>query len=275
VEQPGSRPDKEEAVPVKVAVCVKQVPDPSQPPALDPATRTLVREGKVVMDDADGHGVELGLQLTAGGGEVVVVSMAPGDEVAGLRPALAMGAAGAVLVSDPALAGSDALGTAKVLAAVLRRIEPDLVVTATESTDGYTGTVPAQVAELLGLPMVTFAKHVELAGDGAVKVQRQTEAGYDEVTCALPAVVSVTTSVAQPRYPSFKGIVAAKSKPIERLTLADLGLDAGEVGQAGARQEIVEVRPVEQRSGGEIVTDEGDAHERIVALLADLKVISR
>lgn len=259
---------------LKVAVCVKQVPEPSLPPALDPQTSTLVRDGKLVMDDADAHGVELGLQLTeAAGGEVVAVSMAPRDEIAGLRPALAMGAASAVLVSDPALAGTDALGTAKVLAAVLRRVEPDLVLTATESTDGYTGTLPAQVAELLGLPMVTFAKHVELAGDGAVLVQRQTEAGYDEVTCPLPAVVSVTTSVAQPRYPSFKGIVAAKSKPVERLSLADLGLSGDEVGQAGARQEIVEVRPVEQRSGGEIVTDEGDAHERIVALLADLKVI--
>jgi electron transfer flavoprotein beta subunit len=262
---------------VKVAVCVKQVPDPSLPPALDPGTRTLVRSGKVVMDDADGHGVELALRLTEqAGGEVVVVSMAPGDDVAGIRPALAMGASGAVLVSDPALAGSDALGTAKVLAAVMRRVEPDLVLTATESTDGYTGTLPAQVAELLGLPMVTFAKHVELAdGAGAVVVRRQTEAGYDEVTCELPAVVSVTTSVADPRYPSFKGIVAAKGKPVERLSLADLGLSADEVGAAGAGQEIVDVRPVEQRSAGEIVTDEGDAHERIVALLEELKVIAR
>jgi electron transfer flavoprotein beta subunit len=263
---------------VKVAVCVKQVPDPSLPPSLDPGTKTLDRSGKVVMDDADGYGVELALQLTERtGGEVVVVSMAPGDDVGAIRPALAMGASGAVLVSDPALAGSDALGTAKVLAATLRRVEPDLVLTATESTDGYTGTLPAQVAELLGWPMVTFAKHVELAEEaaGAVRVRRQTEAGYDEVTCGLPAVVSVTTSVATPRYPSFKGIVAAKGKPVERLALADLGLDGGEVGQAGARQEIVEVRPVEQRSAGEIVTDEGDAHERIVALLEELKVISR
>jgi len=263
---------------VKVAVCVKQVPDPSLPPSLDPVTKTLDRSGKVVMDDADGYGVELALQLTErAGGEVVVVSMAPGGDVGALRPALAMGAGGAVLVSDPALAGSDALGTAKVLAAALRRVEPDLVLTATESTDGYTGTLPAQVAELLGLPMVTFAKHVELADEagGAVRVRRQTEAGYDEVTCELPAVVSVTTSVATPRYPSFKGIVAAKGKPVERLTLADLGLGGGEVGQAGARQEIVDVRPVQQRSAGEVVTDEGDAHERIVALLEELKVISR
>jgi electron transfer flavoprotein beta subunit len=260
---------------VKVAVCVKQVPDPSLPPALDPRTRALVREGKLVLDEADGYGVELGLQLAgAAGGEVVVVSMAPRDEVAGLRSALAMGASSGVLVSDPALAGTDALGTAKVLAAVMARVEPDLILTATESTDGYTGTLPAQLAELLGLPMVTFAKQVELTA-GTLTVRRQTEAGFDEVSCELPAVVSVTNSVAQPRYPSFRGIVAAKNKPIERLGLAELGLAPGEVGEAGAGQEIVEVRAGEQRSAGEIVTDQGDAHERILALLEELKVVSR
>jgi len=261
---------------VKVAVCVKQVPEPSQPPALDPRTRTLDRSGKLVLDEADGYGVELALQLVeaAGDGEVVVVSMAPRDEVAGLRSALAMGAGSGVLVSDPALAGADALGTAKVLAAVMRRLEPDLVVAATESTDGSTGTLPAQLAELLGLPMVTFARRVELAG-GELRVERQTEAGFDEVTCPLPAVVSVTNRVARPRYPSFKGIVAAKSRPVERLKLADLGLDPDQAGGAGARQEITEVRAVEQRAAGEIVHDQGDAHERVLALLEELKVVPR
>jgi electron transfer flavoprotein beta subunit len=260
---------------VKVAVCVKQVPDPSVSPALDPQTRTLDRGGKLVLDEADGYGVELGLQLAeAAGGEVVVVSMAPRDELAGVRSALAMGASAGVLVSDPALAGSDALGTAKVLAAVMGRVEPDLILTATESTDGYTGTLPAQLAELLGLPMVTFATQVELDG-GKLLVRRQTEAGYDEVSCELPAVVSVTNSVAQPRYPSFRGIVAAKNKPVERLTLTDLGIAEGDVGEAGAGQRIVGVRAGEQRGSGEIVTDQGDGHERIIALLEELKVVSR
>ena len=135
-----------------------------------------------------------------------------------------MGAAKAILVSDDALAGSDALGTAKVLAAAIKRANPDLVVMATESTDGYTGTLPVQVAELLGFPSVTFAKSIAVDGS-SVKVERQTEAGYDEVVCPLPAVVTVTAGVVEPRYPSFKGIMAAKSKPVDNLTVADLGLD--------------------------------------------------
>jgi electron transfer flavoprotein beta subunit len=258
---------------VNVVVCVKQIPDPATPGRLDPETKTLVREGKLILDDSDAYGVEMGLQLAgASDGEVTLVSMAPNNEVSGLRTALAMGAAKAILVSDEALAGSDALSTAKVLAAAIKRAEPDLVLAATESTDGYTGTTPAQVAELLGLPMVTFAKHVEVA-DGGVKVQRQTEAGYDEVECPLPCVVTVTAGVVEPRYPSFKGIMAAKNKPVEELKVADLGLTAEDVGWPGSRQEITEVADAEQRKAGEIVEDEGDAHERVVQFLEQLKVI--
>ena len=165
-------------------------------------------------------------------------------------------------------------GTAKVLAAAVRTLDPapDLVLTATESTDGYTGTTPVQLAELLGWPSVTFAKHVEVAG-GIVKVQRQTEAGYDEVTSPLPAVVSVTAGVVEPRYPSFKGIMAARSKPVSEHTVASLGLNPGEVGFGGARQEVVSVQAAEARSSGEIVVDEGDAHERVAAFLDQLKVL--
>src|SRR5918911_1354805 len=222
-----------------VVVCVKQIPDPVNPGALDPSTKTLKREGKLILDDSDAYGVEMALQLAtaAGGGDVTLVSMAPNGETSGLRTALAMGAAKAILVSDDSLKGSDALSTAKVLAAAIKRAEPDLVITATEATDGYTGTVPEQVAALLGLPSITFAKHIELA-DGKAKVQRQTEAGYDEVEAPLPAVVSVTAGVVEPRYPSFKGIMAAKSKPVDQLTVADLGLDNSQVGWAGAGQEI-------------------------------------
>jgi electron transfer flavoprotein beta subunit len=259
---------------MKVAVCVKQIPDPATPGRLDPGTRTLVREGRLILDDSDAYGVEMALQLVdaAGGGEVVLVSMAPRGETGGLRTALAMGASRAVLVSDDALVGSDALGTAKVLAGALRRVEPDLVVAATESTDGYTGTTPVQVAELLGLPSITFAKRVEVA-DGTLKVERQTEAGYDEVTCPLPALITVTAGVVEPRYPSFKGIMAAKTKPVEELAVADLGLDPAQVGWAGARQEITEVVPTEQRKAGELVDDQGDAHERIIGYLEQLKVL--
>src|SRR4026209_1885124 len=154
-----------------VVVCVKQIPDPAIPGELDPSTHTLDRSGKLILDESDSYGVEMALQLvdTAGEGEVTLISMVPNGEVSGLRTALAMGAAKAVLVSDDALHGSDALSTAKVLAKCVERVgSVDLVLTATESTDGYTGTVPAQIGELLGWPSLTFAKHIE-TGDGKVK----------------------------------------------------------------------------------------------------------
>jgi len=253
---------------MNVAVCVKQIPDPATPGKLDPATNTLVREGKLILDDSDAYGVEMALQLVdkAGGGEVTLVSMAPNGEVSGLRTALAMGAAKAILVSDDALKGADALTTAKVLAAALQRAEPQLILAATESTDGYTGTTPVQVAELLGLPSVTFAKHIEVDGD-KVKVDRQTEAGYDEVECPLPCLVTVTAGVVEPRYPSFKGIMAAKGKPVEELKVGDLGVEVA-VGQ-----QVVDVAAAEERQAGEVVVDEGDAHERIISFLEELKVL--
>jgi len=259
---------------MNVVVCVKQIPDPAAPSALDPTTHTLVRSGKLILDDSDSYGVEMALQLAGNveGSEVILVSMAPNGEMSGLRTALAMGASRAILVSDEALEGSDALSTAKVLAAAIRRAEPDLVIAATESTDGYTGTLPVQVAELLGLPSVTFAKSVSTDGT-SLKVERQTEAGYDEVESPLPALITVTAGVVEPRYPSFKGIMAAKSKPVDNLTVADLGIDPSEVGAAGARQEIVDVSEAEARSGGEIVVDEGDGAQRIVSFLEQIKVI--
>jgi electron transfer flavoprotein beta subunit len=258
---------------MNVVVCVKQIPDPAAPSALDPSTNTLRRVGKLILDESDSYGVEMGLQLSdaAGGGEVALVSMAPNGETSGLRTALAMGAARAVLVSDPALQGSDALTTAKVLAKAIGRLGgADLVIAATESTDGYTGTVPEQIAELLGLPSVTFAKHVEVEG-ATLKVRRQTESGYQEVTCPTPAVVSVTAGVVEPRYPSFKGIMAAKSKPIDEVTAADLGVSP--VGWAGAGQEVVEVVAAETRQAGEIVEDDGEGYAKVVAFLENLKVI--
>ncbi|HYF45123.1 MAG TPA: electron transfer flavoprotein subunit beta/FixA family protein [Acidimicrobiales bacterium] len=258
---------------MNIVVCVKQIPDPAEPGALDPETNTLKRDSKLILDEADSYGVEMALQLAGDDGEVTLVSMAPNSETGGLRTALAMGAAKAVLVSDESLAGSDSLGTAKVLAKAIGRVEGyDLVLTATESSDGYTGTVVEQLAELLDLPSVSFAKEIHLA-DGGVEVQRQTELGYDEVSCPTPAVVSVTAGVVEPRYPSFKGIMAAKNKPVDEVTVADLGIDAGEVGFGGANQEVVDVTAAPEREAGEIIEDEGDAHERIVAFLDELKVL--
>jgi electron transfer flavoprotein beta subunit len=260
---------------MNVVVCVKQIPDPADPGALDPSTKTLKRDGKLILDESDSYGVEMALQLVAaaGGGDVTLVSMAPNAEVSGLRTALAMGAAKAILISDEALAGSDALGTAKVLAKAIERVDgADLILTATESSDGYTGTIPEQVAALLDLPSVTFAKHIEIDGS-TVKVQRQTDTGFDDVTCPLPAVVSVTAGVVEPRYPSFKGIMAAKSKPVDTLSVGDLGLEASQVGWAGAGQEIVTIEDAPKRQAGEVVEDDGSGFEKIVAYLENLKVI--
>jgi electron transfer flavoprotein beta subunit len=259
---------------MNVLVCVKQIPDPATPGELT-AQHTLKREGKLILDESDSFGVEMALQLVdkAGGGEVTLVSIAPNDEVSGLRTALAMGAAKAVLVSDPSLAGSDSLSTAKVIAKAVERVgDVDLLLTATESTDGYTGTIPGQVAELLDWPSLTFAKEVTI-GDGKVTIQRQTEAGYDVVEASLPAVVSVTAGVVEPRYPSFKGIMAAKNKPVDAVKPADLGLADDQVGWAGARQEITSVEQAPERQAGEKIEDDGTAFEAVVAYLEKLKVV--
>src|ERR1700685_2564820 len=257
---------------MNIPVCVKQIPDPAAPQSFD-SSNNLNRSGKLILDEADTYGVEMALQLVdkAGGGEVTVVSMGSANDVAGLRNALAMGASKAVIVSDDSLRGSDALSTAKVLAAVLRRENFDLILAATESSDGYTGTLPVQLAELLGLPSITFAKAVSAEG-GTVKVSRQTEEGYDEVTAPLPALVTVTAGVVEPRYASFKGIMAAKSKPLEVLSVGDLSL-GDQTGPAGARQEITDVVVAESRAAGEKYVDEGDGAERIVGFLESIKVL--
>ncbi len=259
---------------MKVVVCVKQIPDPADPGALDPETRTLKRDVKLILDESDSYGVEMALQLVdaAGEGEVHLVSMAPNNERSGLSTALAMGAASATLVSDPGLVGSDALTTAKILAATIREQNPDLVIAGSESSDGYTGTVPEQIAAVLDLPSVTAAKEVEVDGS-TLKVKRQTDSGYDSVDCPMPCVISVTAGVVEPRYPSFKGIMAAKSKPVEEKTAADYGFSAEQIGWAGSGQEIVDVSVAPMREAGEVIEDDGEGYLKIVEFLEKMKVI--
>ena len=244
---------------MNVVVCVKQIPDPASPQSFDDTNR-LNRTGKLVLDEADTYGVEVALRLVeaAGEGEVSLVSMGDATDVSALRSALAMGAMRAAIVSDPVLRGADALTTAKALAAVISRETPDLVLCATESSDGYTGTLPVQLAQLLDLPALTFATSVVVEGDTVV-VHRQTEAGYDEVVAQLPAVVTVTAGVVAPRYATFKGIMAAKSRPVTVLSVADLGLDAASLD---ARQDVVAVETVVTKTAGEKYVDDGDGAAR-------------
>lgn len=257
---------------MNVVVCVKQIPDPAAPPSLDEHHR-LDRSGKLILDEADTYGVELALRLVEaqGEGEVSLVSMGDATDVTGIRSALAMGALRATVVSDPLLRGADALSTAKVLAAVIARESPDLIVCATESSDGYTGTLPVQLAQLLDLPALTFATSVVVEG-GEVVVHRQTEAGFDEVVCQLPAVVTVTAGVVEPRYATFKGIMAAKSRPVNILSVADLGLDPA---QLDPRQDIVAVESAATKTAGEKYVDDGEGAARIVAFLEHIKILSR
>ncbi len=258
---------------MKIVVCVKQIPDPATPYQLDPETHFVVRPDDQVLDDTDRYGVEVGLQLAeATEGTVTVVSMSPAGTLQGIRQALAMGADKAVLVDDEALRGSGALVTARVLAAAIQREGFDVVVAGTESTDGYSGVVPQQISELLGVPALTYARKVEHA-DGSIRIEQQTASGYDVVEAATPVLVSVTAGAVEPRYPTFKGIMAAKKKEIDQVTVSDLGLDDASVGEAGSGQRIAEVRPAAERQAGEIVEDEGDGHLAIVKALEQAKVI--
>jgi electron transfer flavoprotein beta subunit len=252
---------------MRVVVCVKQIPDPASPYELDPETHFLQRPTDQILDDTDRFGVEMGLVLAEQTeGDVTLVSMGPAGNLQGIRQALAMGADKAIVIDDPNLRGADSLTTARVLSAAISREGFDLVIAGTESTDGYSGIVPQQIAELLGVPALSFAKKVELEGD-TIRIQRQTEYGYDLVEAPVPVVITVTSGVVEPRYPTFKGIMAAKSKPIDQTTAGDLGVTAT-VGQT-----IVSIRPAPERAAGEVIEDEGDAHERIIQILEQAKVI--
>jgi electron transfer flavoprotein beta subunit len=252
---------------MKVVVCVKQIPDPATPYKLEEGTNWLIRPDDQVLDDTDRYGVEMGLQLAqAAEGTVTLVSMGPAGNSQGVRQALAMGADKAVLIDDGDLRGSDALTTARTLAAAIKEEGFDLVVAGTESTDGYSGVVPQMLAELLDVPAMTYATKVE-TGDGSVTIHRQTLDGYDVVTSSLPAIVSVTAGVVEPRYPTFKGIMDAKKKPVEVRSVADLGVDIG------SDQKVKAIAAAPERAAGQKIEDEGEAFQAIVSLLEERKVI--
>jgi electron transfer flavoprotein beta subunit len=247
-----------------VVVCTKYVPSDT---TLGP-DHLVVRSGvDGMLDPGDEYGLELALQLIERhGGDVTVVSMGPDEAGQAIQRALAMGAQRGIHVVDPALRGADALVTSRVLAAAIGRVTFDLVVAGVESTDGYTGTVPVTVAELLGVSSVTAIRSLE-PSDGGTRIERMTEGGFDVYESPFPVVVTVTAGAVEPRYPSLKGIMQAKQKPVERPTLEDLG-----VTDITATQRVTSVTDAPAKAGGEVVMGD-DAVPRIVELLTEAKVI--
>jgi electron transfer flavoprotein beta subunit len=259
---------------LNIIVCAKVIPASSVIIELDPGAKTMVRKGVPhELDPAAASAVEEALRLTEKhGGTVTVLTMGIADAVIGIRSALAMGAHSAIHVLDDALAGSDTLGTAKVLAAAIKKESFDLVLTAAESSDSYSGIVHGQLARLLGIPPLTFAK--EIAMDGKkITIKRQSLSGYDVCEAELPALIAVASGINEPRYPQLKGIMAAKKKEIKKYTAADLGLGPDQVGASGAKEKVLSLGRPPAREAGKVVTDEGEGGKQIADFLAELKVL--
>lgn len=260
---------------MNIVVLVKQVPDTWSERKLRDADHTLDRESAdAVLDEINERAVEEALLIKeAQGGEVTVAAMGPDRATDAIRKALSMGADKAIHLSDEALHGSDAVQTARALSKAIGTVESvDLIIAGNEATDGRVGAVPAMLAELLGLPQLTYARNVETDGS-TVKVQRETDAGVTHLEANLPAVVSVTEKINEPRYPSFKGIMAAKKKPVSTLTIADAGIDASEVGLANAGSKVVSSAPKPPKQAGQRVTDEGDGGTQVVEFLSGQKLV--
>lgn len=255
---------------MNVVVLAKYVPNPAGTPELGP-DNLLVREGvEGSLDPGDEPAIEAALEVTEkAGGEVTVVSMGPEPAMDAVRKALSIGVHKGVLVTDDALRGADTLATATVLSAAIQLQEFDLVFAAVESTDGYTGTLPQTLAEFLGVPALTFARTFEVT-DGGIKIERQTEGGYQVVESPLPALVTVTAGATTPRYPTLKGIMQAKQKPVERPSLEDLGLTADGVKPT---QTVSGIQPAPERQAGEVIEDGEGAVDKVVHLLKEAKVI--
>jgi electron transfer flavoprotein beta subunit len=259
---------------MNIVVLVKQVPDTEADRKLNPSDNTVDRASvDPVINYIDEFAIEEGLLLKeAHGGEVTILTVGPERATESIRKALSMGADKAVHVSDEALHGSDAIGTAKALAKALGSIEWDVAIAGSEATDSRGAVVPALLAEVLGAPQLTQARKVTVDGS-TVSIERVTDTGYEKVEGSTPAVVSVVEKINDPRYPSFKGIMAAKSKPIEVKSLSDLGLDAGEVGLDAALTSVESFESAPPREAGQSVKDEGDGGVKIADYLASKKLI--
>ena len=260
---------------MKIAVCVKEVPDTTAEKRIDPGTGRLVRdEGDRMLNEFDKYAVEEAVRLKEAGAanEVILISLGPEKAVESLRQGLAMGADRLVLVSDPAAVGSDYLGTAKALATVLEGTGAELVLLGSEATDARSGVMAAYLGEVSGRAWVTSANSLAVNG-GSITVERQSDDGVDTVEAPLPAVVSVTKAINEPRYPSLKGIMGAKKKPQDVTSLAEAGIDASGVGEQGAKTKVVGVETPPARTAGQVVKDEGNGAQQILDFLIDKKIV--
>ncbi len=263
---------------MNIVVLVKQVPDTWAERKLTDTDKTLDRASvDVVMNEIDEYAVEEALRIKeASGGEVTILTMGPERAVETIRKALSMGADKAVHLTDPALAGSDAVQTSYALAQALSTLQYDLVIAGSEATDSRMSIMTALLAERTGQPQLSGARKVTVASEGSagtVRIERQTENGYDVVEAPTPALVSVVEKINEPRYPSFKGIMAAKKKPLTTLGIADAGIDASQVGLASAPSQVTSFATKPPRSAGQVVKDEGDGGAKIAEFLASQKLV--
>jgi electron transfer flavoprotein beta subunit len=271
---PASRSIAEVGLAMNIVVLVKQVPDSGSERTLSSADNTVDRaSADNVINEMDEYALEEALQIRdREGGEVTVLTVGPDSATDAIRKALSMGADKAVHVADDAIHGSDAIQTSAILAAALGQLEYDLILCGAEATDAQMSVMPALLAERLGIPQLSGARKLTIE-DGTAKVERQTDAGYWALEASLPAIVSTWDSINEPRYPSFKGIMAAKKKPVESKSLADLGVDASAVGLANATTQVLDFSGRPPKGEGVKVPDEGDGAQKLVDYLAGQKIV--
>jgi electron transfer flavoprotein beta subunit len=259
---------------MKIAVCVKQVPDAAANRRLDPSTKRLDRSGEGALNGFDANAIEEALKIkeSSGDGEVVLVSLGPEKALDALRKGLAMGADRAVLVSDEAAAGSDLVATSHALAQALEREQADLVLFGQQASDGDGAVLWSAVAELLRRPVISQAAELAVDG-GTVRAKRQTEFGYDTIEAPLPAVVAVSDAINEPRYPSLKGIMGAKKKPQEQLSLGDLGVEPDRAGEAGSRTTVLALSDPPGRGEARRIEDDGSAADQILRFLEEKRLL--
>lgn len=260
---------------MKIAVCVKEVPDTSVEKRIDPSTMRLARDaGDRTLNSFDLNAIEQAMRLkeAAGDGEVVLVSMGPARAVESIRKGLAMGADRAVLVSDDAAAGSDLVATSYVLAKALERENPDLVLFGQQASDGDGAVMWAAVADRLRMPVISQISELTVEG-GTATAKRQTENGYDTISTALPAVLAVSDAINEPRYPSLKGIMGAKKKPQDVVGLGDVGAEASRAGSAGSKTAVQALNAPPSRGDTQKIEDDGSAAEKVVAFLIERKLV--